>query len=298
MKKVLITGAGSYIGTSIEKWLCRKPEDYEVTVLDMVKESWRQFDFTGYDTVCHVAGIAHRKDASAGLYEKVNHILAVETAKKARGAGVKQFIFMSSGAVYGQSDRHHREIVVDEDSKLMPSTPYGTSKMKAEKGLMELASLGGMKLAILRPPMVYGPGAKGNFNALSKLARKTPVFPKIKNQRSMIYIDNLCEFIKLVIDSETEGVFLPQNKEYVNSSDMVEIIAKAYGRRVVLTPVFNWMVFLLSRKLDMVNKVFGTYIYKPQKAYFNNKYCICDFPESIDRTEKRVLQVQGHGYIK
>lgn len=290
MRKVLITGAGSYVGTKIETWLRRTPGSYQVTVLDMVQESWKKFDFHGYDSVCHVAGIVHRKNVPVHLYEEVNHRLAVETAQKAKAAGIKQFIFMSSGAVYCQSDKNHEKIVVDENTEQKPSTLYGISKMRAEQELMKLTEEGEMKLVILRPPTVYGPGAKGNYNALSKISRRTPVFPRINNRRSMIYIDNLCEFVRLVIDGQVEGIFLPQNKDYVNISNLVSIIAKVHGRRVILTPVFNWVIYLISDKMNVINKVFGTYIYAPKKVYFNNSYCVCDFHESIQKTERAALQ--------
>ena len=131
MKKILITGAGSYIGTSVEKWLKQWPDKYKMTTLDMVSDSWKDFDFAGFDVVYHVAGIAHKKNVSGKLYEDVNNILAVAVAEKAFRANVKQLILMSSGAVYTQSDRKHREIIVNETTGLQPSTEYGISKLRA-----------------------------------------------------------------------------------------------------------------------------------------------------------------------
>lgn len=281
MKRVLITGKGSYIGTKVGEWL--KQAGHEVDVLDMMGDAWKEYDFHGYDSVYHVAGIAHRKDAPDDLYEQVNHILAVAVAKKAAEAGVKQFVFMSSGAVYSQSDKKHKTIVVDENTPLTPSTPYGISKMKAEEDLTSLNSY--MRIAIIRPPMVYGPGAKGNYNSLSKLAKKTPIFPKIKNKRSMIYIDNLCEFVRLLVESGEGGLFLPQNKEYVNVSKLVKIIGKCNGRHIALTPMLNWLVAICSHIINSVNKVFGDFYYK-NIEYFNDDYQVVDFENSINNTEK------------
>lgn len=283
MKKVLITGAGSYIGTKVELWLKKYPDKYQVTVIDMVNENWGNADFRGYDIVYHVAGIAHRNDASNELYEQVNHILAVKVAEKARDEGVKQFIFMSSGAVYSQSDRNHKVVVVDEKSDCEPSTAYGISKMKAEKDICRIR--GEMKIAILRPPMVYGPGAKGNYNYLRKFALKTLIFPNIHNKRSMIYIDNLCEFVRYIIDSEQDGVFLPQNREYVNTTEMVKLIAKINGHRVLFTSLFNWVIFASAKWVNPINKIFGIYVYKT-RPYFDNKYQLVGFDESIRQTEK------------
>lgn len=287
-KKVLITGSGSYIGESFVKHIKKYYRDrYKIETVDMMSESWRETKFSEYEALLHVAGIVHRKDAPDELYEKVNHILAAEVARKAKEEGIGLFIFMSSAAVYCQSDRNHRKITVNENTKLAPTTPYGVSKMKAEQDLRKIAIDGEMKLAIVRPPMVYGADAKGNYNILSKLVKKIPIFPKINNRRSMIYIENLCEFIRLLIENNEEGVFLPQNKEYVNTSELAFTIAAVNKKHIILSPRFNKLIYLFSKRIDVINKVFGSYIYKPQNIYFDNKYQICDFYESICRTEKK-----------
>lgn len=285
MKQVLITGKGSYIGTKVEKWLGKYPGNYEVDVLDMTGNDWEDFDFHGFDVVYHVAGIAHQKDAPDDLYEQVNHMLAVRVARKASDAGVKHFIFMSSGAVYSQSDKSHKAIVVDHNSVLAPSTAYGRSKLEAERDIAAMNM--DMDVAVIRPPMVYGPGAKGNYNRLSSIAGKMPVFPKIGNKRSMIYIDNLCEFIRLLIDSGDSGLFLPQNKEYVNTSELVKTIAQCNGKQIHLTKAFNWVVLLGSHLVNTVNRVFGDFYYK-KTDYFNNAYQIIGFEESVHKTETKV----------
>ena len=284
MKKVLITGKGSYIGGKVEEWLKKYPDQFEVDVLDMIGESWKKYDFHGYDSIYHVAGIAHRKDVPDELYESVNHILAVEVARKAEEAGVKQFIFMSSGAVYTQNDKKHKSVIVGMDSKLEPSTSYGKSKLKAEKDLLDLNTK--MKIVIIRPPMVYGPGAKGNYNTLSKFARITPIVPRINNHRSMIYIDNLAEFVKLLILNESEGIFIPQNREYINTCDLIDRIACVHDRKILFIDGFGWFVNLLGVLNDGVNKASGSYIYMhPEIEYFNGEYQIIDFEESVYRTE-------------
>lgn len=288
MKRVLITGAHSYIGTRVAEWLKRYPDKYHVDVISVRGTEWKEFDFSKYDSILHVAGIAHRKDASDELYEQVNHLLAVDVAKKALESRVKQFIFMSTGAVYSQSDRKHKVIVVDENSPLDPQTAYGISKMKAEIDISRIKGI--MKVALIRSPMVYGENAKGNYKLLSKIARKSSVFPKTYNQRSMIYIENLCEFLKLVIDFEGEGVYLPQNAEYVNTSEMVKTIAGVWDHKIWITPIFNWLVIVFGLLNDAVNKVVGSYCYD-DNVYFDNKYRIVSFRNSIIATEKGKVQV-------
>ena len=283
MKKVLITGKGSYIGTKVKEWLLAYPEEYDIEVLDMVSSGWRDFDFSGFDAVYHVAGIAHRKEAPDSLYEQVNYKLAVEVAERAEKAGVGQFIFMSSGAVYSQNDKKHKVIIVDEDTPFEPNTAYGISKMKAEQDIRKKRRR--MNVAILRPPMVYGPGAKGNYNTLRKIALRLPFFPRINNIRSMIYINNLCEFVRLLIDSGEGGIYLPQNRDYVNTSEMVKEIAANHGKRILLVPGFSWIISIMGYLLNPINKAFGSYYYKNEKSYFNGQYQLVGFKESIKMTE-------------
>ena len=214
MKRVLITGANSYIGTSLERWLLQTPADYQVDTLDMQDDAWRDKDFSGYDTVFHVAGIAHAdvekvSEERKQLYYQVNTKLALETAEKAKKDGVKQFIFMSSIIVYAGC----KEKIITAHTQPKPLNFYGDSKWQAEMGLSKLET-DKFRIAILRPPMIYGKGSKGNYPQLAKLAVKLPFFPVVRNKRSMLYIENLNELIRLIIDNEDSGVFFPQNSQY------------------------------------------------------------------------------------
>lgn len=285
MKRILITGANSYIGTSFESWLRKHPDTYEIDTIDMIDSSWRDMDFSTYDIVFHVAGIAHVSSDPKleELYYKVNRDLTIETATKAKAEGVKQFIFMSSIIVYGDSDRHKREI--NRNTIPSPSNFYGNSKLLAEEGIIDLKDEN-YRIVILRPPMIYGKGSKGNYPRLSKAAQKLPIFPDVDNVRSMLHIDNLCEFIRLMIDNEESGLFFPQNKEYVKTSEMVRLIAEAHGKKIRLTKIFNPALRIMHRT-DMVNKVFGNLVYeKSLSEYDKADYCIRSFKETIDLTEK------------
>src|SRR5690554_3847701 len=286
MKRVLITGKNSYIGTSLENWLMREPDKYKVDTVDMRDGSWKEHDFSQYDVVFHVAGIAHVSSDPKieELYYKVNRDLTIEAAKKAKAEGVKQFIFMSSIIVYGDSSSSKR--VIDKNTVPTPSNFYGNSKLQAEEGIRPLED-DNFKIVILRPPMIYGKGSKGNYPRLAKLARKVPVFPDIDNQRSMLHIDNLCEFIKFMIDNKESGLFFPQNKEYVKTSEMVRLIANVHGKKIRLTKVFNPFIKLMYR-IGTVNKVFGNMVYeKSMSEYDKGNYQLKDLRESILRTEGR-----------
>lgn len=290
MKKILITGAGSYIGQSFENYLKQWKGQYQTDTLDMIGDGWRSASFAGYDVVFHVAGLVHlekaKKDpAQAALYEQVNTRLAVETAEKAKREGVKQFIFMSSASVYGLTAPMGKVVMITRDTPLEPRDNYGISKKKAEEGLRSLAD-GSFKIAILRPPMIYGKGCKGNYQTMAKLARKLPVFPYVKNQRSMLYIDNLSEFARLVIEDEAEGIFCPQNNEYTNTSDMVNCIAHANGKGILMIRGFAWVLKLLRPFTGIVDKAFGSLCYDFELSRYHRDYCVRSLTESILETEK------------
>jgi len=283
MKKILITGANSYIGTSVEKWLLKEPDKYQVDTVDMKSDSWKEKDFSGYDVVFHVAGIAHVKETKdmKDLYFKVNRDLAYSTAKKAKNGGVKQFIFLSSMSVYGLESG-----VIDYSTPLKPNSFYGKSKLQAEEKISTLMD-DSFKIAILRPPMVYGKGCKGNYPKLAALALRVPFFPDIDNKRSMLYIDNLSEFIKHLIDDRADGLFFPQNKEYVKTSDMVKLIAETNGKKIAMNNLFNPLLKLLASKIGTVNKVFGTLVYDKDMSEYKSDYRVNSLRESIKKTEQR-----------
>ena len=285
MKKILITGANSYIGTSFEKWLSKYPDKYSIDTIDMIDGVWRKKDFSSYDVVFHVAGIAHvsSNPKMKEIYYKVNRDLTIETAIKAKNEGVKQFIFMSSIIVYGDSSSSKR--VIDKNTVPTPSDFYGDSKLQAEQGIKQLES-DNFKIVILRPPMIYGKGSKGNYPRLAKLAKITPVFPDFDNERSMLHIDNLCQFVKIMIDNEEAGIFFPQNKEYVRTSEMVKLIAEAHGKTIKMTRLFNPIIRLMFR-IGTINKVFGNLVYDKSMSEYNKaNYCVRDLRESIKLTEE------------
>ncbi len=291
MKKILITGVNSYIGTSFEKYIKENyPEWYEIDTVDMIDGSWREKSFSGYDSVFHVAGIAHSDSGKISaekekLYYSVNTDLTIETAKKAKTDGVKQFIFMSSAIVYGDSAPIGKDKLITKDTPVSPTNCYGDSKVQAENGIRPLNDEN-FKVVILRPPMIYGKGSKGNYPLLSKIAQKTPIFPYVKNQRSMLYIENLCEFVRLMIENEESGTFWPQNEEYSNTSELVKMIAEAHGKRVWLVKGFGWALKLLSHVTPVVNKAFGSLRYEREMSRYD-EFNLISLRKSIEKTESQ-----------
>lgn len=259
MKKILITGANSYIGTSFEKYIKENfPDDYIVDTIDMIDGTWREKDFSEYDSVFHVAGIAHQKETkeNALLYYKVNRDLAVETAKKAKCDGVKQFVFLSSMSVYGVESGE-----VDLYNDINPVSNYGKSKLQAEERLLELNNESFI-VTILRPPMVYGKGCKGNYNFLRKWIKNIHIFPEYNNRRSMISIEKLQAFVQDVIAVPQSGVLFPRDNVYMCTTELVKRIAEEDQVRVYYTKIFNPLIRHL--KIRLILKVFGDYTYKEE----------------------------------
>lgn len=269
MKKILITGANSYIGTSFERFLSVHPDEYQVDTIDMYGGAWQQKRFIGYDCIVHVAGIAHvstknMAELEQKTYWEINALLPIEVAKKAANESVKQFIFLSSMSVYGEIGRMTPPIIITRETQTNPNDIYGKSKLCAEKGILQLEKTG-FRTCILRPPMIYGPGARGNYNSLKKIADKLPVFPNVKNQRSMLHIDKLCETLKDLIDHEKAGLFFPQDDKYVCTAEIVKKLAKDKGKDIRLSSVLNPAIYLLAKVPGVLgektNKAFGSLVY-------------------------------------
>jgi len=283
MFKILVTGKGSYIGSSLKMWLGKYPDSFMVDTLDMRDKAWFEKDFSNYNVVFHAAGLAHvpKNSYSSDLYDSVNRDLAIETALKAKNDGVRQFIFMSSALVYGTPANGRIEKVTVP----CPDNDYGKSKLMAEEGLLSLSSVD-YKIVIIRSPMVYGKGSKGNYPKLAKAAVRMPIFPDYNNARSMIHIDNLTEFIRLLVDHGESGIFHPQNREHVRTADMVKEIAAVHGREIRLTKIFNPVLRFLHRRSSLINKVFGNLAYELDMSDYKENYRVRDFKESILLTEK------------
>lgn len=289
MKKILITGLNSYLGNSFETYLSQWPEKYQVDKISLRDDSWKKEDFSGYDAVYHVAGIAHSdrgriSSEKAAMYYRVNTDLTIDVASKAKEEGVKQFVFMSSAIVYGDSAPIGKHRVITAQTPVSPSNSYGDSKVKAENGILPMQSKE-FQVAVVRAPMIYGRGSKGNYPLLSKLAKSLPVFPYVENRRSMIYIENILEFIRQLIENEEHGIFWPQNQVYANTSELVEMIAEANGRKIYLIKGFSWMLKILSHLTGLVNKAFGSFCYDQELSRYKHNYCIKNLEESIKETE-------------
>ena len=294
MKKVLITGANSYIGVSFEKYVSKHYSDQlSVDTVDMIDGTWREKDFSPYDIVYHVAGIAHADvgkvdEATKKKYYSINTDLAIETCKKAKTEGDKQFVFMSSAIIYGDSAPYGKIKRINKDTEPAPANFYGDSKWQADKGVREFAD-NNYTITVLRPPMIYGKGSKGNYPTLAKMAKKLPIFPNVQNERSMLYIENLCEFLCQVMILGEGGIFWPQNAEYSRTSEMVKIIGEVSNHKIRVSKAWNWVVGLASHipgKISgLANKAFGNMSYDQSMSQYNFEYRVVSLKESIQRAE-------------
>ena len=284
MKTILIVGKESYLGESLKKWLDRNPDRYDVDIVDPRNGAWKEADFSKYQTVVNFAGIAHINNITEEmrpLFYSVNRDLSIEIAKTAKDHGVRHFIVFSSMNVYGD----YCDNIYDRTAEA-PTSFYGDSKLQGDIGIREL-EYDGFTVAYIRPPFVYGKGCSGNYNTISRIAKKTPVFPVFPNKKSMIYIDNLSEFLRMVIDNRTGGILTPQNKELISTSELVREIAECSGRKILFTGAFNWLVRLGCRTSRLARRAFADDCYVPELSdYWNYDYCVIDFAESIRRTEK------------
>lgn len=288
MKKILITGAGSYVGESVRRYILSTSSDFQIDAVDTMGDNWKKADYSQYDVVYHVAGIAHvnADPKMEALYYKVNRDLTIEVAKHAKAAGVKQFIFMSSQIVFHESQSLMTEVLTAQ-TKENPNGFYGDSKLQAELGIKPLEDEN-FKVCILRPCMIYGPNAKGNFPRLAKLACKTPIFPCWHNKRSMLYIDNLAEFVKQAILRELSGTYYPQNRELADTVEIIRFFAKAAGHRIWITRLLNPFVWLGSFVLQPINKMFATYYYDPEMSKMDFDYQLVSFEESLKRVAESI----------
>jgi len=255
--KVAVIGKSSYIGSAFAQ---AQSGLFEISIVNARNDEWKLFDFSGVDAVLHCAAIAHRKQKKSmrGLYFSVNRDLTAQIAEAAKNAGVKQFIFLSTMSVYGIKSGG---ITPDAVPKPAPDDYYASSKYEAEIALRALEDEN-FRVAIVRPPMVYGDGCKGNYAKLEKLLKYTPVFPDFINKRSAVSIDNLAAFLAALIDESKRGIFTPQDPYYACTTKTAAEIADKHGRKLRLTSAFNPIIKFMITRNATVSKLFGDLYYE------------------------------------
>lgn len=283
---ILITGKGSYIGAHIKE--CLENNNHKVYELDMLTDEWKVFDYSPFDAVVHVAAIVHQnaKKSSWDTFYRVNAVLPYEVAKKAKNAGVKQFVFFSSMAVYGQDKMLPKGNEVGINTPLKPVSMYGKSKFQAEKMLEELCN-DNFCVAFVRPPNVYGKGCPGNYiETFKKITAKLPVFPYAFNdsRQSFIHINNLANLIRLIVENNQGGIFTPQDDFIPSTNDLIKIISEITGSKIHFTK-FLGICIKPFRFISVVNKLYGgvSYDYAISDS-FDYKYQTVSFMDGMKQT--------------
>lgn len=289
---MIITGADSYIGSHIQSYILSHDRTFSVEQLDVTDHKWQDFDFSGYDAVVHVAAIVHRKDiADWDCYRRVNVDLTAQIARKARSQGVRQFVFLSSMAVYGvEKSLSAQKSVIAADSAPAPTTMYGRSKLLAEQALGEMESEG-FRVAIVRPPNVYGPGCRGGYiSTYAAIVSKLPAIPKAfpSVRQSVLYIDNLSRFIYLLICGQERGIYTPQDDISVSAVTLMEAIRDGLGLKRKTSAFLGAFVYLLAA-CPLVRKGYGGISYRRSDSHQDRfDYVTVPFAEGIRRTVRNL----------
>ncbi|HCZ8622141.1 TPA: NAD-dependent epimerase/dehydratase family protein, partial [Staphylococcus aureus] len=247
-KTILITGKHGYVGNRLNGYL--KAQGHVVDQINVRGNQWKALDFSKYNVVIHLAAIVHNNNPNATMvdYMNVNYHLTKELAEKAKTEGVNQFIFFSTMSVFGLDGEVGKEVIINKNTLTKPTTSYGISKLRAEEMLREIQS-NEFKVAVLRPPMIYGESAPGNFSKLIKISKILPLYPQIDNQRSSIYIENLEIYINELIENEGSGILHPQNNDYLNTNHAIFKMRELQNKKSMSIKLPNSLLKLFGKVL-------------------------------------------------
>ena len=288
MLDIVVTGGSGFIGSALLRLLAQFPDQYRARAASVRGDALEALDLSGVDCVVHAAGIAHVSPSPQmrPLYEAVNRDLAVACARRARAAGVRHFVLLSSAIVFGEAAPAPDTREIAPDTPPAPAGAYGLSKLEAERGVRALEDES-FRVAVVRPMMVFGPGCKGNYNRLSRLTRRFPVFPKVANRRGAVYIDDLVELLRRLIDQRASGAFHPQTF-VVSTTDFARAVARAHNRRLLVLPAPRPLLRLAGRA-GVVRRALGGFCYREDMAARGLCEGALRFDECVARTE------EGHG---
>lgn len=282
--RILVIGKHGFVSTCFQKYM-KRYSDITVDAISVRDGHWKEYDFHSYDAVFNATGLAH-DDARKGTREQfmyLNATLPCEIAQKAKSEGVELFINMSSLIIYGEMSELGKEELITSNTIPTPAGIYGESKLAGEKALNGLVDQS-FKVAIIRSPLVYNENAVDNFLRLKNYALKFPIFPNIKNARSMVYSDNLCELVKLICEHKVGGYFYPQQEKLICTSKLVKDLARVGGNKLMLIKMFNPIIFMLSKRMLIFRKVFGSLsVDLKESNHFDGRYRVVDYNESLHR---------------
>ncbi|MGL5458300.1 MAG: NAD-dependent epimerase/dehydratase family protein [Cetobacterium sp.] len=272
-KTLMITGASGFIGSNFIK---KYENEYNIVPVCLIKNKPEDLDYTGVDSILHLAALVHQmKGAPEEKYFEVNTELTRRLAMTAKEKGVKHFVFYSTVKVYGfDGELNNHDFILTENSPCNPNDPYGTSKYEAEKILGSLQDEN-FKVAMVRPPMVYGEGVKGNMLSLMKLINILPIIPfnYDNNRRSVISTENLLYMTHLIIKNQAEGVYLGTEGNPVSIKEIAESIEKGLGKKKINIKFPRRIFKLLCKvKPNIMVRLYGTLAFKQENNYEKIKY--------------------------
>jgi UDP-glucose 4-epimerase len=249
--KILITGQNSFVGKSFERWIKENQKNIEIDFVSIKNDEYKVINFSIYSAIIHLAALVHKSEKNISLseYLSVNFDKTKDIFNKAIKEKVNQFIFMSSMAVFSNSK------IINETTPIVPFTKYGISKKKAEDYL--ISNKKEIQLAIIRPPMIYGKNAPGNARIIENFSEKIFFFPSLKNKRSFVEINYLCNILFNVIDKKIKGIIHPSSK-VMSTMDLFKYYRG--NRKTFEICIFN-PLFKLFLKCSIINKVFGDLYY-------------------------------------
>jgi nucleoside-diphosphate-sugar epimerase len=279
---ILLTGATGFLGSHLMRELNKRQiplstiarritddlKQHPCFLVDAISSSTQYLNvFSGVDCVVHCAARVHmmNDDSESPLeaFRETNTRATLNLAQQAMDAGVKRFVFISSIKVNGE-ETFNKPYTADDVPN--PSDSYGISKYEAEEELLELAKTTGLEIVIIRPPLVYGPGVKANFESLMKLVSKglpIPLGAVKNNSRSFVGLDNLVDFI-ITCTTHPKAVnqkFLVSDLKSLSTSELIQAIASSMSKKVVLIFIPQWMFSfagVLLRKKDIIQRLFSS----------------------------------------
>jgi UDP-glucose 4-epimerase len=254
--KVAVTGSTGFVG---KRYLQVPASNCSKMPLNLRATRVEDIDLRGTDVIVHLAGKAHdMQGAPDEEYFSVNFDLTRALADRAKSSGVMQFIYISSTKVYGDEI----SATLDEHSACLPTDAYGKSKLAAEHYLQSISSPD-FKVAIVRPPLVYGPEVKGNMIRLLELASKNIPLPlgKTNNARSMVFLDNLVALIDKIIGEEASGLFIAGDERPLSTDELVTAIRSNLGNTSGLVSIPVFMRPLIRKiKPALYTRLFGSFV--------------------------------------